>query len=97
MSVKVQRVDLSTPVFCVSDIHGHLQLLKTGLRKANFSNEDTLVVLGDMVEKGPENLGVIRYLMQLPNAYVIKGNCEVFILDLLNDAESLKKYLPLLG
>ena len=95
MSVKVQQVELSTPVFCVSDIHGHLDLLKEGLKKANFSNTDTLVVLGDMVEKGPQNLEVLRYLMHMPNAYIVQGNCEVWILDLLEDPDMLKKYLPI--
>lgn len=95
MSVKVQKVELSTPVFCVSDIHGHLDLLKEGLKKANFTSDDTLIVLGDMVEKGPQNLAVLRYLMHMPNAYVVQGNCEVWILDLLEDPDTLKKYLPL--
>ena len=36
--------------FCVSDVHGNLPLLKGLLEKLGFSEADTLIVMGDIVE-----------------------------------------------
>ncbi len=64
----------------VSDIHGHLHYLKGLLEKVHFSEKDTLVIIGDMIEKGPESLNTVRFVMELLAAgysvYASMGNVE---------------------
>lgn len=46
----------------ISDIHGNLDLYKRLLIKIDYKpNEDCLILLGDIIEKGPKNLETLHY------------------------------------
>lgn len=70
-------------VIAVSDIHGNLPLLKKLLKKCGYQpGQDALVIVGDFIEKGPDCLGTLRYLMELAKeekVYVLSGNCDSFL------------------
>lgn len=60
----------------ISDIHGNLSLLKKGLIKINYdSKNDELYLLGDLVEKGHENLATLHWIME-NKITCIMGNCD---------------------
>ena len=40
--------------YVVSDIHGNYELLEKLLKKIKFSEDDTLFVLGDVIDKGKD-------------------------------------------
>lgn len=66
-------------VLAISDIHGNLPFLKGVLAKVGFSAEDVLILVGDLLEKGEESLGVLRYVMELSRThtvYTLCGNCD---------------------
>ena len=65
--VRVVRAELppGRRVLILSDIHGHAEALRKVLRRAAFFPDDTLVVVGDLLEKGTGSLGVVRTLMKL--------------------------------
>lgn len=71
-------------ILAVSDIHGHLDLFDRLLQKMRYRpGEDALVVIGDLVQRGAQNLGVVRRCMELgtlPNVYVLQGNNDLFVL-----------------
>lgn len=97
MKAKVQRVTLEPHrrILAVSDIHGNLPWLKALLEKAEYGPEDILILLGDYVEKGPESLETLRYVMELAgrkNVYCVTGNCDTLALDLGLDG-GLQGYL----
>ena len=58
MHVTVRQIDLPSHkrVFAVSDVHGNLDYLKGLLNKISFSTDDILILLGDLIEKGPRSL-----------------------------------------
>lgn len=63
----------------ISDIHGDLDLLKMALKQANFSKLDVLFLVGDIIEKGSQNLAILDYLIELKKDYQIyflAGNCD---------------------
>ena len=63
--------------FVVSDVHGHYTELKNKLDKQDFNEQlDTLVVCGDLLDRGKENVKCIQYVNSLPNKVLIKGNHE---------------------
>lgn len=63
--------------FITSDIHGHYTELKNKLDKQDFNEQlDTLVVCGDLLDRGKENVKCIQYVNSLPNKGLIKGNHE---------------------
>ena len=81
----IQRfVHIDMPVdkrlLVVSDIHGFDHYLKGVLEKANYSTDDILVIVGDMIEKGPESLATVRTILKLreqnPHIYPVIGNVD---------------------
>ena len=78
-------------VLAISDIHGNLDYLKNLLQKVNFSSADALVLVGDLTEKGPDSLGVVRYVMQLAqggNVWALKGNCDTVMQEILAEPDA---------
>lgn len=78
---RVQRLRIpeGRRILAVSDIHGNLPYLRGLLEKAAFGAEDELIVAGDFLEKGPESLNTLRYLMELTrrgNCHLLLGNCD---------------------
>ena len=78
---RVLRLDLvpERRVLAVSDVHGNLPYLRGLLEKAAFSPADELVVVGDFLEKGPESLNTLRFLMAMTekgNCHLLLGNCD---------------------
>lgn len=52
-------------ILVTSDIHGHTSYLQKVLELARFGGDDLLVVVGDLIEKGPDSLGTVRTVMSL--------------------------------
>ena len=82
-SAKVRYIHLNIPtghrILAVSDIHGHPELLARLLERAGFSENDILVIVGDIIEKGPDSLGALRLVMRLcvrGNVFVLSGNVD---------------------
>ena len=68
-------------VLVTSDIHGHCDWLEELLSRAKFTNDDILVIVGDIIQKGPENLKTLRYVMDLcqnDNVTCLMGNVDDF-------------------
>jgi len=68
-------------ILVISDIHGKLEYLRGLLRAADFGREDVLILLGDLVEKGPDSLAALRCIMGLcrtHTVYPICGNCDAW-------------------
>ncbi|MFR0912203.1 MAG: metallophosphoesterase family protein [Evtepia gabavorous] len=66
-------------VLAISDIHGNLPFLKGVLAAAHYGPDDILVLVGDLVEKGPDSLTTLRFIMELAErntVYCLRGNCD---------------------
>jgi serine/threonine protein phosphatase 1 len=68
-------------IFAVGDIHGSFDRLQELLQKIpiDFAN-DTLVFIGDYIDRGPGSVEVVEYLLDLkkkePGVIFLKGNHE---------------------
>ena len=62
--------------YFISDIHGEYDLFLELLDKINFSDDDVLYVLGDMVDKGERSIKVVDFVRETPNIKAIVGNHE---------------------
>jgi len=61
-------------VIVVGDVHGCLTELQKLVVETNYKpDEDTFIVAGDLVDRGPSSPEVIRYLMDI-GAYAVIGN-----------------------
>lgn len=71
------RLDGRTVV--VSDVHADPEGLAAVLAAAQYTPADTLLLLGDLIEKGPNSLGLLRMVMDLAQkgrVLAVKGNCD---------------------
>lgn len=74
-------------ILVTSDIHGHPEHLRRVLDAAGFCDGDFLIIIGDIVEKGPDSLGALRYVMQLcagGNAIALIGNVDAYRLHMID-------------
>ena len=88
-------------ILAVSDIHGNLPFFQHLLEKVSFSQDDILVLVGDMLEKGPDSLALLRYIVELcktHTVYPLCGNCDGLVLNFFNtdalDGSFFSRYLP---
>lgn len=71
--------------YVLSDVHGHVRALDRALELASPGDGDEVYVLGDMIDRGPDPVGVIRLVRSLPGARALMGNHEKMMLDVLFD------------
>lgn len=70
---------------CLGDIHGMYSKLTDVLDKCKFTSSDTLYCVGDLCDRGNENLKTLQFLMSLNNFYPVIGNHDVWLAEYLND------------
>lgn len=75
--------------YVTSDAHGHLRALDRALELASPGPDDTLYVLGDMVDRGPDPVGVLRLVHSIPGARVLMGNHEHMLLTALSSGDQV--------
>jgi serine/threonine protein phosphatase 1 len=86
--------------FVIPDIHGRLDLLDDGLAEIaarSKGENDTIVALGDYVDKGPASKGVIERLMSGVGDQIelvtLKGNHDAMMADALRDDSKMADWL----
>lgn len=73
-------------IIAIGDIHGCAKALKTLVDAIQPTEQDTLVFLGDYIDRGPESRGVIEQVMALGNHCTVVpllGNHEEMLLGAL--------------
>lgn len=83
-------------LIAIGDIHGCLQPLRILLEEKLLpTKKDTLVFLGDYIDRGLHTKGVIDYLLGLKEqgyaCIFLKGNHEQTLLDAIDKEKNLKK------
>ena len=62
--------------YILSDIHGEYELFCRLMEKVKFSDGDTLISCGDMIEKGKHSVLLAKLLFSMKNAVLLAGNHE---------------------
>ena len=85
--------------YVMSDIHGCYTAFRDMLKKINFTDEDQLIIAGDIIDRGPENYEMLKWFESSPeNVTFLLGNhddefayyCSVFAV-CMKDREARKK------
>jgi bis(5'-nucleosyl)-tetraphosphatase (symmetrical) len=82
--------------FVVGDVHGCLDELHDLLKKADIDETTRLVLVGDLVNKGPKSLEVIRYCRE-NEICVVRGNHDDKCLRLFDGVDELKDEYSYVG
>lgn len=90
-------------LFAIGDIHGCRKelsvLLEHLLSQEKITAEDTLIFIGDYIDRGPDSKGVIELLInvkqEFPEVKFLRGNHEDMLLDFLGYEGNLGEvYIP---
>lgn len=75
---------MSGRIIAIGDIHGCDVAFEAVLRMLDLGSDDTMVILGDVVDRGPDSNRVAELILELPCEVVfIMGNHEQMMLDAL--------------
>lgn len=78
MLIKKVMLPKECRIICISDIHAHYDDFVKLLQKCEYDSEnDYLFILGDILEKGRQNIQILQYVKRLcenPKTICIKGN-----------------------
>jgi predicted MPP superfamily phosphohydrolase len=68
--------------FAIGDVQGCYKEFRKLLNEINFNTQkDTLWLTGDLVNKGPQSLDVIKYVMDLGDkAITVLGNHDFYLI-----------------
>jgi serine/threonine protein phosphatase 1 len=84
----------------IGDIHGCSAALRALLEEIGPGRDDTLVCLGDYIDRGPDSRGVLDQILELERhcrLIPLLGNHEEMLLAALADREALKRWLSIGG
>ncbi|RKF21084.1 serine/threonine protein phosphatase [Altericroceibacterium spongiae] len=89
-------------VYAVGDIHGRLDLFEALLAKIDADDaahgpaQTTLILLGDLVDRGPDSAGVVRLARKLQSErdmHILGGNHEEMFLRGFEETDVLRPFL----
>jgi len=83
-------------VLAVGDIHGCLSALDTLLGAVRLTAADTLVTLGDYVDRGPDSRGVLDRLLELSGTHhlvPLRGNHDIVLCAVQDGSRSYDDWL----
>ena len=67
----------------ISDIHGEYDMFIELLEKIDLREDDTLYILGDVLDRGANPIKTLRKLMEMPNVVCLAGNHELMAVECL--------------
>lgn len=67
-------------VYVLSDIHGNEGRFDSVMEQIDLQEDDTLYVLGDVIDRYPGGIRILRRIMAMPNAKILLGNHEYMML-----------------
>ena len=69
--------------YVMSDIHAEFDKYIAMLESINFSGDDELIILGDILDRGPEPIKLLEDLSFRSNVFCLLGNHELMAIDIL--------------
>src|SRR5262245_34037801 len=84
----------------IGDIHGCRDALAGLIEAIQPGRDDTVVVLGDAIDRGPDSPGVLDLLIAVGERcrlVPLLGNHEAMLTDALRDVAALRRWLGLGG
>lgn len=79
-------------IYLISDVHGRYEEFVRLLRKVRFRKTDQLYVLGDVIDRGENNLKMLDFCRLEENVTLLKGNHELFMQHYLEGSPWLREH-----
>ena len=75
------RLDDGRSVWAVGDVHGHFRTLEALVGRLDLGEGDAIVMLGDLIDRGPKSAHVVRYVRGTDGVFSIRGNHEQMMIE----------------
>lgn len=66
-------------IYVMSDIHGVREKFDSVMSKINLRPEDKLYILGDVIDRGKDGIGILLDLKKRENVTMLLGNHELMM------------------
>lgn len=63
-------------IWVIGDVHGFNETLRSLVKKLDLQTNDYVVLLGDLIDRGPNSYDVVQYVKSVKNIVSLKGNHE---------------------
>ena len=70
--------------YVLSDIHGNLKRFTSIMEQIKLQPDDTLYILGDVIDRYPHGIQILQSIMKMPNIKMLLGNHEYMMLQALD-------------
>jgi serine/threonine protein phosphatase 1 len=87
---------MGSRTIAIGDIHGCSKALRGIVEAIGPTTDDTLVLLGDYVDRGPDSRGVLEYVLELEQQCKLApllGNHELMLLDAIANPHMIGPWL----
>lgn len=78
--------------YCMSDIHGDYERYQKMLELIQFSDNDTLYIIGDVIDRRPRGVDVLLDIMERENVHMLLGNHEHMCLQVFDPLYDLEAH-----
>ena len=79
----IMTSEVAPLIYCMSDIHGEYDRFVKMLELIQFSDDDTLYIIGDVIDRKPGGIDILKKIMASNNMVMLLGNHERMCLDTL--------------
>ena len=76
-------------IYVMSDIHGDRDKFEKIMKKIELKPDDKLYVLGDIIDRGKDGIGILLELKKMDNAIVLLGNHEWMFLNAIKPTANM--------
>lgn len=70
-------------IYVLSDIHGRLDRFEKMLKMIDLHDDDTLYILGDVIDRGKDGIRILQKITEMPNIKMLLGNHEYMMMKAL--------------
>jgi len=70
-------------IYVLSDIHGNMTRYNSIMEQISLQKTDTLYILGDVIDRCPDGIKILRQIMKCDNIKMLLGNHEYMMLEVL--------------
>ena len=68
-------------IWVIGDVHGFFITFQKLVEKLQLKENDVVVMIGDLIDRGPRSAQVVNYVKTTKNFYCIRGNHEQMMID----------------
>ena len=84
------RLDHGGSIWVIGDVHGYFETLEKLVQKLELEEGDAVVLLGDLIDRGPASAQVVRYVRRTRWLHSIRGNHEQMMIQGFDESSFLR-------